>query len=117
MFRSNRFFTVADDGVAYERSKPVEKALLGASPNGLETLQALLPELQAMPEWTSAVLEERIKAYADRVLAGALGKVAQPLRVAVSGGTVSPPIFDTLAILGKQSTIARVARCIGQFAS
>ena len=43
---------------------------------------------------------------------GNLGRVAQPLRIAVSGGTVSPPINDTLAILGKNSTIARIDRCV-----
>ncbi|MBL9140852.1 MAG: glutamate--tRNA ligase [Phycisphaerae bacterium] len=117
LFRANRFFLVADDVLVYERSKPIEKALLGAAPNGLDALRDLLPELQAMPEWTAAALEERIKAYAERALAGSLGKVAQPLRVAVSGGTVSPPIFDTLAILGKQSTVARVQRCVAQFAN
>jgi glutamyl-tRNA synthetase len=116
MFRVNRFFLVADEAVAYERSKNVEKALLGGEPSGLTHLRALTAELEAMPEWTTAVLEERVKAYAERAAAGNLGKVAQPLRVAVSGGTVSPPIFDTLAILGKKSAVARVKRCVAQFA-
>ena len=38
-----------------------------------------------------------------------LGKVAQPVRVAVSGGTVSPPIDQTLALLGRARTLARLA--------
>jgi glutamyl-tRNA synthetase len=46
---------------------------------------------------------------------GNLGKVAQPLRIAVSGGTVSPPIFDTLAILGRESTLSRIRRCVATF--
>jgi len=37
-----------------------------------------------------------------------LGKLAQPLRLAVCGGTVSPPIDATLAILGKHETLARL---------
>jgi glutamyl-tRNA synthetase len=41
-----------------------------------------------------------------------LGKVAQPLRVAVSGGAVSPPIDITLELLGKDRTMARVERAI-----
>jgi len=41
-----------------------------------------------------------------------LGKVAQPIRVAVSGGTVSPPIDVTLEILGRGTTLARVDRAI-----
>ena len=41
-----------------------------------------------------------------------LGKVAQPLRVAVTGGTVSPPIDQTLALLGRERTLARLARIL-----
>ena len=39
-----------------------------------------------------------------------LGKVAQPIRVAVCGGTVSPPIDVTLEILGRETTLARLRR-------
>jgi glutamyl-tRNA synthetase len=41
-----------------------------------------------------------------------LGKVAQPIRVAVSGGTVSPPIDVTLEILGRDTTVARLDRAL-----
>jgi glutamyl-tRNA synthetase len=41
-----------------------------------------------------------------------LGKIAQPLRVAVSGGTVSPPIDITLALLGRARTLARLDRVL-----
>jgi glutamyl-tRNA synthetase len=41
-----------------------------------------------------------------------LGKVAQPIRVAVSGGTVSPPIDVTLEILGRDMTLLRLGRAI-----
>jgi len=41
-----------------------------------------------------------------------LGKVAQPIRVAVSGGTVSPPIDVTLEILGQATTLERLERAI-----
>jgi glutamyl-tRNA synthetase len=62
--------------------------------------------------WTAPALELAITSYAQSAAERQLGKVAQPLRVAVSGGTVSPPIFDTLAILGRDSTLARIDRCI-----
>ena len=46
-----------------------------------------------------------------------LGKIAQPLRVAVTGTAVSPPIDATLALLGRERTLARldagIARCLG----
>jgi len=41
-----------------------------------------------------------------------LGALAQPVRVAVTGGTVSPPIFDTLEVLGRDRTLARIARAL-----
>ena len=42
----------------------------------------------------------------------ALGKVAQPIRVAITGSTVSPPIFQSLEMLGKPATLARIQRCL-----
>ena len=40
------------------------------------------------------------------------GYIAQIIRVAVSGGTISPGIIDTLTLLGKEKTIARIKRCL-----
>ena len=115
MFRTNRFFIIADDVLAWERSKNVEKALLGPEPNGLSHLRAVLPVLEGCAEWSATALEQAITPYAVQHTEGNLGKVAQPLRIAVSGGTVSPPIFDTLAILGRDSTLNRIRRCIAAF--
>jgi len=41
-----------------------------------------------------------------------LGKLAQPLRVAVTGRAASPPLGDTLAILGRESVLRRIERCL-----
>jgi len=41
-----------------------------------------------------------------------MGKVAQPLRVAATGTTVSPGIGDTLELLGRDKTLARIERCL-----
>ena len=70
-----------------------------------------------LPNWHTnqqgrETLERTVQAYADDKADGKLGKVAQPLRIAVSGGTVSPAIFDTLVILGKESVINRIERCL-----
>jgi glutamyl-tRNA synthetase len=67
--------------------------------------------LAALGGWTAAAIHGAIQALAERSGAG-LGKIAQPLRVAVSGGGVSPPIDQTLAILGRGETIARIDRAI-----
>ena len=52
-----------------------------------------------------------IAAVAERAGAG-LGKVAQPLRVAMTGGTVSPPIDVTVALIGRERALARLARAL-----
>jgi glutamyl-tRNA synthetase len=41
-----------------------------------------------------------------------LGKVAQPVRVALTGGTISPGIFETIAALGKEKTLKRLQKAV-----
>jgi glutamyl-tRNA synthetase len=72
----------------------------------LGPLSELLEDFKACADWSSASIHSVISGRAE--LAGlALGKLAQPVRVAVCGGTVSPPIDLTLSILGKPETLAR----------
>ncbi len=113
-FRTDRFFIVGDEQIVIEDSKPVRKALGGGPPSGADHLEAILPVLRELKEWTVDSLETAISNYAAQHAEGKLGKVAQPLRIAVTGGVVSPAIFDTLAILGKQSTLARIGQCLVQ---
>jgi len=70
-------------------------------------LQALEDGFKALSEWNAGSIHEVINAVAQRYGVG-LGKVAQPLRVAVSGGAVSRPIDFTVALLGKEKTCARI---------
>jgi glutamyl/glutaminyl-tRNA synthetase len=119
LYRSNRWVLVTDEALVWEDSKNVKKAVVDkpadGSPSGLERLRAVLPLLQGVTDWTASSIEAAVKTYADASCEGNLGKVAQPLRVGVTGGTVSPPIFDTLAILGKASTLRRLERCLAHF--
>jgi glutamyl-tRNA synthetase len=73
--------------------------------------RALLAELAAAmaaaPEWNAPALHALLQEFATARTLG-LGKVAQPLRVAVTGGTVSPPIDATLALLGRERVLARL---------
>jgi glutamyl-tRNA synthetase len=77
--------------------------------------KSLLVELRgafaAAGEWTAPALHGLLQAFAEGRQLG-LGKVAQPLRVAVTGGTVSPPIDATLALLGRERVLARVDRAL-----
>ncbi|HVY24666.1 MAG TPA: glutamate--tRNA ligase [Steroidobacteraceae bacterium] len=72
-------------------------------------LAALETALQNLDEWQASAIHEVINAVAAQFNTG-LGKVAQPLRVAVCGGAVSPPIDATLAIIGKSRTVARLQK-------
>lgn len=74
-------------------------------------LQAVRDRLSVLSAWSAATAHEVIQAVAAEQGAG-LGKVAQPIRVAVSGGSVSPPIDQTLEILGRDVTLARIDRAL-----
>jgi glutamyl-tRNA synthetase len=71
------------------------------------TLNALLPALATLPEWSSHSTEAAVKAFAE-AKGLKLGKVAQPLRAALTGRTTSPGIFDVLAILGRDESLSRI---------
>jgi glutamyl-tRNA synthetase len=100
---------VADDAYEYD-AKEVEKILRKGEGAGFAVLAELRSLLEAC-EWTQESIENALKQYCDGKSLG-MGKVAQPLRVAVTGRTVSPPIYDTMAILGKPKTLARIDRCL-----
>lgn len=72
-------------------------------------LAELAAQLQALPDWTAADLHSAVNGFAESRGLG-LGKVAQPIRVAVVGMAVSPPIDQTLFLLGRERTLARLAQ-------
>jgi glutamyl-tRNA synthetase len=65
--------------------------------------------LASLGDWTAAAIHDVISGVAA-ARGIALGKLAQPIRLAVCGGTVSPPIDATLVILGKAEALSRLAR-------
>jgi glutamyl-tRNA synthetase len=73
--------------------------------------KALLAELKdrlsRLSEWTASAVHGALESLATERGVG-LGKIAQPLRVAVTGGTISPPIDHTLEILGKERVLGRL---------
>jgi len=100
---------VADDGFDYD-AQAVKKVLAKADGAGYAVLDALRGGL-AECDWTADALHGLIEDYCRQAALG-MGKVAQPLRVAVTGGTISPSITETLGILGRDKTLARIARCL-----
>jgi glutamyl-tRNA synthetase len=81
------------------------QALLDADARAL--LARVSAILHRQQDWTTASLEANLKAYAEAQGLG-LGKLAQPLRAALTGQTTSPGIFDVLALLGKEESLARI---------
>ncbi len=83
------------------------KALLGQPPR--EILAGALQALQSLPgEWTASAAETSIREFATRD-GHKLGAVAQPLRAALTGRSTSPGVFDVLAVLGREESLARIA--------
>jgi glutamyl-tRNA synthetase len=83
-------------------------------PEVAEPLRALRAGLAQIPDWT----HDTVKAVFDGVVARfglGLGKIAQPVRVAMTGAASSPGIFEVLDVLGKERTLVRLDRVIEQF--
>ncbi|MCX7036947.1 MAG: glutamate--tRNA ligase [Proteobacteria bacterium] len=81
------------------------------TPETRTLLAALRDDLAALADWNTPAIHELLNAFATARGLG-LGKVAQPLRVALSGGTVSPPIDATATLLGRETVLARLQRVI-----
>ena len=73
-----------------------------------EVLTATAERLTLLPEWTAPAMEEALRALAEE-RAMTAGKIFQPLRVALTGLSVSPGIFDVLLMLGRERSLARIA--------
>lgn len=97
-------------------SKAIEKVLKKNDGEGLKVLAQLRETLNNLADWNEHTIEAAVKQFAESNNLG-LGKVAQPLRVAVSGSTVSPGIGQTLTILGKTETLKRIANCLATCSS
>ncbi len=74
---------------------------------GRAHVAALVPELEQIADWTAGAIEQVVRDYAER--AGAkLGQVAQPLRAALTGRSISPGVFDVAAVLGRDESLERL---------
>jgi len=101
MAQASRFFFT--DAIEFD-AKAVAKHLTAEARSLLGSLRE---RLAALGTWEAAAIHAAIEALAGERGVG-LGKVAQPVRVAVTGGTISPPIDATLALLGRERSLARL---------
>lgn len=86
---------------------PDEKAAKLLSDDARALLSRLTSHLQNASEWTSELLEEAVRAFAEAEDLK-LGKVAQPMRAALTGRATSPGVFDVLVTLGREESLARL---------
>jgi glutamyl-tRNA synthetase len=101
-----RFFFV--DEVTYD-PKAVEKWIKAG--DGRDVLAELRGALSAMGAFEKEPVERLLKTVSEKRQLK-LGKVAQPLRVAVTGGDASPPMHETLGLLGRERVLARIDRAL-----
>ncbi|MCH9765020.1 MAG: glutamate--tRNA ligase [Alphaproteobacteria bacterium] len=71
-------------------------------------LAKLRSQLETVDAWQPQTLEDAVRSFAEDT-GLKLGKVAQPMRAALTGRTVSPPVFDVMAVLGRSESLARLA--------
>jgi glutamyl-tRNA synthetase len=113
MERKSRFLFLDNNEIQYDE-KAVEKVLLKG--DGLGFLAIVRDKLAAMEQLTEQGVEGMLRCLAEEKQVG-LGKVAQPLRVAICGTTVSLPIFESVQMLGKENTISRIDATLKKFAA
>ncbi len=105
-----RFLFTPDEAIEYH-PKAVKKVLAKNDGAGYTMLEFLLPKLEAVTDWSADALQQLFQSVCEQ-RDTKLGLVAQPVRVAITGSTISPSIHDSLSMLGKDHTIARMKRCV-----
>jgi glutamyl-tRNA synthetase len=110
--RAKTMTEMAENSVFFYRAptsytgKDLQKHL---TTDAIAILSSARTMLETLPDWTTGSIGAGLQALAQRH-GVSLGKVAQPLRVAVSGSSVSPPIDQTLALLSRDEALTRIAR-------
>ena len=89
----------------YPLTEPKAAKLLDNA--GVEVLAQLVPVLEALEDWSVDALETAMRSKGEELGLG-FGKIAQPLRVALTGSTASPGIFDVMVILGREESLSRL---------
>lgn len=93
------------------RTRPLnldEKAEMLLQGEAPALLADLVPQLEGLPDWSEEALDTAVREFAETQHLK-LGKVAQPLRAALTGRATSPGIFDVLMLLGREESLARIA--------
>ena len=89
-----------------------DKARAILTPEARTVIAQILPSFEGSADWTAGTTEAAVRNFAEQK-GLKLGAIAQPLRAALTGRTTSPPIFDVLAVLGKDESLARLRQQAG----
>jgi glutamyl-tRNA synthetase len=103
-----RFFFVADDALTYD-TDALRKQTKDASVTA--ALAELAEAWQRLPDWSLAPLESTLRSLAERHALKA-GQLIHPVRLAVTGRAASPGLFEVVALLGRDVTLARLRRLL-----
>jgi glutamyl-tRNA synthetase len=107
--RAKDLLELAEGATFLFRTRPLDmedRALVLLEGQGALLLAAAARALSSV-EWTNEALDAAVRSVAEEAGVG-LGKVAQPLRAALTGRTTSPGIFDVLLLLGREESLARL---------
>jgi glutamyl-tRNA synthetase len=99
-----RFLFVAE--ADFEVDEAAAAKQLGDS--GQQVLAAGLPALEELEQWTTGAIEDTLRAALVEGLALKPRNAFGPIRVAITGSTVSPPLFESMEILGRDRSLGRL---------
>ncbi len=108
--RAKTLHEIADGALFLFAQRPIvpdDKAMALLDDAGTDLVAQCGRALENIDDWSLSAIEEHIRGVAETAEIG-LGKVAQPLRAALTGRTTSPGIFDVLFLLGKEEVLARL---------
>jgi glutamyl-tRNA synthetase len=114
--RARTLVELAENAAVYVRPRPVPlnaKAAAVLTPALRQTLRELAAPLEAVGDWTEGTLENVCRAQAEASGQG-FGKLAQAIRVALTGSTVSPGLFEVMRVLGRAEVLARLDDAAGE---
>ncbi|PPK64320.1 glutamate--tRNA ligase [Actinokineospora auranticolor] len=103
-----RFLYTGED----EFTPEVDAAAKNLGADAAPVLQASVAALEALPEWTTAAIEQALKTALIDDLGLKPRKAFAPVRVATTGRTVSPPLYESLELLGRDRTLTRLRKAL-----
>lgn len=114
--RQVAFALVSDDGYGFDPAS-IEKHLRAADGAGAAALREARRDLATLGTWTPSAIQGTIEQVSRRLgfvteKGVNVGPVAQPIRVAIAGVAVTPPLGESLAVLGASASLARIDRCL-----